>query len=465
MRERLAEALAGGGDSDELLELRWIDKSFRSVTVTNGRVERVTTRRRGGVGVRVRAGGAWGFAAAGDPSPAALRAAIAAARGSARVAASFRGAPGPALGPARLARGDYGAPGVAEARARPLEALVALAVAAEAAARAADPGLASASATVSEIGERRAVCTSDGADATWGWCRPELQVQAVRAGPHGRVTGAEAVGVTGGFAELLAVPAEERARRAVETARALATAAPPEGGRHTVILAPDLVGLLVHEAIGHTVEADFVLSGSAARGRLGQTVASPLVTLRDVGPADGAGGWIPVDDEGVEAQDTPIIENGVLVGYLHNRETAAHFGVAPTGNARAWEHADPPLVRMRNTCIDAGRADLEALIADTADGFLLVGAENGQADSTAEFSFGVRLARRIRGGRLAEVVRGVTVTGDAFAVLGSVDAVTDRFAWDLGSGHCGKGQPARVDAGGPWLRCTALLAGAQAGEA
>jgi TldD protein len=465
MRALLAEALEAGGESDELLELRWVAKSFRTVTVTNGRVERVSTRHRAGVGVRVRAGGVWGFAATGSATPAAIASAVEAARRSARTAARLRAGPAAPLGPARLARGDYGSPGCDEARARPLEALVALAVEAEAAARAVGSALSSSSATVSEILESRAVCTSDGADAAWGWCRPELQVQAVRAGPHGPVTGRDAVGVTGGFGALLAVPAAERARRAVEAALALESAAPPEGGRHTVILAPDLVGLLVHEAIGHTVEADFVLAGSAARGRLGQQVASPLVTLRDIGPASGAGGWVPVDDEGVEAQDTPIIENGVLVGYLHNRETAAHFGVAPTGNARAWEHADPPLVRMRNTCIDRGTADLDALIADTPDGYLLLGAANGQADSTAEFTFGVQLARRIRHGKLAEVVRGVTVTGDAFAVLGSVDAVTDRFAWDLGSGHCGKGQPARVDAGGPWLRCTALLAGAQEADA
>ena len=119
----------------------------------------------------------------------------------------------------------------------------------------------------------------------------------------------------------------------------------PEGGHHTLILSPAVVGLLVHEAIGHTVEADFVQAGSVAADLLGQRVASDMVTLCDSGHSEyevGAGGTIPVDDEGVLTQKTVVIQNGRLVSYLHNRESAAHFGVSPTGNARAWEYADQP---------------------------------------------------------------------------------------------------------------------------
>ena len=198
--------------------------------------------------------------------------------------------------------------------------------------------------------------------------------------------------------------------------------------------------------------------------RLGHKVASDLVTLCDSGVsahAPGACGTIPVDDEGVVAGRTEIIRDGVLVGYLHNRETAAEFGVAPTGNARAWEYADQPLIRMRNTYIEPGDSSLEEMIASTEDGFLVEGARNGQADSTAEFTFGVTSARRIRNGKLGEMVRGVTLTGNAFEVLESIDAISQEFTWDLGSGHCGKGQPAKVDAGGPYVRCEVLLGGEQ----
>jgi TldD protein len=149
------------------------------------------------------------------------------------------------------------------------------------------------------------------------------------------------------------------------------------------------------------------------------------------------------------------------VSYLHNRETAAHFGVEPTGNARAWEYADEPLIRMRNTYIEPGSQTLEEILASTPDGYFLDGARNGQADSTGEFMFGVERAYRIRNGKLAELLRGVTITGNAFEVLQSVDAVSRDFLWDLGSGHCGKGQPAKVDAGGPYIRCRAIVGGRQ----
>ena len=151
----------------------------------------------------------------------------------------------------------------------------------------------------------------------------------------------------------------------------------------------------------------------------------------------------------------------MLKSYLHNRESAANMGVAPTGNARAWEYSDQPLIRMRNTYIEPGERELEEMIDSTEDGYLLDGPRNGQADATGEFTFGVVSARRIRNGKLGELVRGVTVTGGAFDVLRSVDAVSREFQWDLGSGHCGKGQPAKVDAGGPYIRCRALLGGEQ----
>ena len=169
----------------------------------------------------------------------------------------------------------------------------------------------------------------------------------------------------------------------------------------------------------------------------------------------------PVDDEGVITQNTTIIRNGMLESYLHNRESAAKYGVDPTGSARAWEYSDQPLIRMRNTYLAPGETTLEEMIASTKDGYLLDGPRNGQADATGEFMFGVQEARRIRDGKLCELVRGVTISGIAFDVMQTVDAVSNEFKWDLGSGYCGKGQPAKVDAGGPYIRCQAILGGEQ----
>lgn len=223
----------------------------------------------------------------------------------------------------------------------------------------------------------------------------------------------------------------------------------------------------MHEAIGHTVEADFVLAGSAAAGKIGKQVASELVTLCDSGHSEyieGAGGVVLVDDEGVPSRKVTIIEDGILKSYLHNRESAQQFGVEPTGNARAFEFDNEPLVRMRNTYIAPGKTPLPQMIGETEDGWLLVGAKNGQADANAEFMFVVGEAYPIKDGKLGPLHRGTTITGDAFDVLKSVDRVGDVFAWELGSGFCGKGQPAKVDAGGPHIRCMATLAGTVAGD-
>ena len=238
-----------------------------------------------------------------------------------------------------------------------------------------------------------------------------------------------------------------------------------EGGRKKVLLSPQIVGILTHEAVGHTVEADFVLSGSCAADRIGTSVASELVTLCDSGISEyyeGAGGSIEVDDEGVRAQKTTIIENGKLVSYLHDRETAAHFEVEPTGNARAWEYDDAPLIRMRNTYIEPGESELDEMISNIDDGLLLDGALNGQADANGEFMFGTAEAYPIRNGKRGELMRGVNISGLAFDVLATVDQVGKEFEWDLGAGHCGKGQLAKVDAGGPWLSCEVLVGGRDA---
>jgi TldD protein len=315
-----------------------------------------------------------------------------------------------------------------------------------------------------EIVEEKVVLTTDGADATFRLARPELLLRAVAERNGERTSISESVGSTGGWQCLFDRDPERLGEKAVRTAVDLLSARPAPGGRATVVMSPDIVGLLVHEAIGHTVEADFVQSGSVAAGRLGQRVASDLVTLCDSGRSEygpGAGGTLPVDDEGVIAGRTEIIREGILVGYLHNRESAARYGVAPTGNARAWEYSDMPLIRMRNTYVEPGEQSVEEMIAGVEDGWLVEGPRNGQADATAEFMFGCDTARRIHKGRLGALHRGVVLTGNAFDVLASVDAVSREFRWDLGAGHCGKGQPAKVDAGGPYLRCQVLLGGDQ----
>lgn len=447
------------------VELRYHAKTSRSVGVDKGKVERSQARHRKGVGVRVFENGGWGFASTGLLDAESIRRAITAARAGALASAARSRHDFLTLPSCQLARGVFDQPGLADMNSRSLEEKIELALGLEARVRGASSAIRSASCAYNEIFEEKAIVTTDGAAAAFRLVRPELRVSAVAEKDGQLSTGNEAVGATGGWDCLFhSATGEALAERAAKMAQDLLSAKNADGGRATVILAPSIVGLLVHEAIGHTVEADFVQAGSVAAGKIGQRVASDLVTLCDSGVSeyyDGAGGTVPVDDEGVVAGKTTIIRDGLLVSYLHNRESAARYGVEPTGNARAWEYSDQPLIRMRNTYLAPGDRSLDEIIADTKDGYILEGPRNGQADATGEFMFGVQEAWRIVDGKKTELLKGVTLSGLAFEVLESVDAVSSDFRWDLGAGYCGKGQPAKVDAGGPYIRCRALLGGEQ----
>jgi TldD protein len=450
---------------DGFVELRYHAKTSRAVGVDKGKVERSQVRHRKGVGVRVFAGGGWGFASTGSLDIESVRRAVVAARAGALASAQRARHGVTSLPSVKLAQGIFDQPGFAGMADRSLEEKIGLAMGLEARVRGLSNAIRSASCSYNEIFEEKAIVTTDGAAAAFRLVRPELRVSAVAEKDGQLSTGNEAVGATGGWDCLFhSATGEALAERAARLAQDLLSARHAEGGRCTVILAPSIVGLLVHEAIGHTVEADFVQAGSVAAGKIGQRVASDLVTLCDSGFSehyDGAGGTIPVDDEGVLAGRTTIIENGMLKSYLHNRETAARYGVEPTGNARAWEYSDQPLIRMRNTYLAPGERALDEILADTKDGYLLDGPRNGQADATGEFMFGVQEAWRIKDGKKVELLKGVTLAGIAFDVLQTVDAVSSDFRWDLGAGYCGKGQPAKVDAGGPYVRCRAVLGGEQ----
>lgn len=249
--------------------------------------------------------------------------------------------------------------------------------------------------------------------------------------------------------------------RAHEHLQAKRHAVAARGGLHTVVLAPALAGMLAHEAMGHPCEADAVIGGAVTATLVGQPVASELVSMVDFAHTwNGEEVMIPVyvDDEGTPARDVVMIHRGRLTGFMHSRETAARLGQAPTGNARAYNPNDEPLVRMRNTAILPGTSKLSQMIEGVDDGYLLLKTGNGQADSTTEFMFGVTLAYEIRGGKVGRAVRPTTVSGSAIKVLRSVDAVSDDMHWTCG-GYCGKKQPMVVSMGGPALRARAHLGG------
>lgn len=234
-----------------------------------------------------------------------------------------------------------------------------------------------------------------------------------------------------------------------------------DAGEKTVILGGMMTGMLSHEAVGHTVEADLVLGGSVAAHNLNKRVASDLVTLTDFAhTAFGSPCPLPVyvDDEGTEARDVTLIRNGILTGYMNSRESAQHFGMEPCGNARAWLFSDEPLIRMRNTAVHPGKDRLEDMIASIDDGYYLLNSGNGQADTTGEFMFGVTMGYEIKGGKLGKALLDTTISGVAFEMLKTVDMVSDSVFW-CSSGFCGKKQPMPVGMGGPELRCRVKIGG------
>lgn len=232
-------------------------------------------------------------------------------------------------------------------------------------------------------------------------------------------------------------------------------------GTHDVVLDSDLAGILAHEAIGHTVEADGVLGGSVAADAMDKQVASPLVTLVDfANTALGQTCPVPLwtDDEGVDARDAVLIDKGVLRSYMHNKESAAHFGVEPTGNARAYGFYDEPLIRMRNTAILPGSSKLQDMISSVDNGYYFLRSSNGQADSSSEFMFGVVMGFEIKGGKIGEALRDTTISGVAFDMLKTITAVSDDMSWSC-AGMCGKKQSIPVGMGGPAVRCRINVGG------
>ncbi len=448
-------------------EIRYHNKLVNSITIKKGELEESSSIEKKGVGIRVLINGTFGFSSTSQLDEKSLIYALNEATVAARDASVSKKEKVEGLQSAKLACGDFKPEINDSVESHSLEEKILLVRTIEEQMRKASPLIKSAICGYKESLDEKYILTSDGAKAHIIDSKPEFRTTAVAIKDNEMQTGSQSIGVTGGWADLFRDKSpEELADKSVKLSIDLLSAPYPEGGRTQVVLDPGIVGLIAHEAIGHTVEADWVLSGSIVKDKLGQFVASNLITLVDSGPSQiepYAGGVVLVDDEGVVTQRTVIIDKGILVGYLHNRETAKLFGVLPTGNARAWSYSDEPIIRMRNTYIEPGDSELEELISGVKHGYFLKEPAGGQADANAEFMFGVREAYCIENGKVGKLVRGVTVSGQAFDVLKSCDCVSKEFKWGLGSGYCGKTQRAKVDAGGPYVRCKVVIGGKQKG--
>ena len=267
----------------------------------------------------------------------------------------------------------------------------------------------------------------------------------------------EEVGSTSGYEvfdrEAPEVVGERAARRAIEQLKAKT----PKGGTFPVVLGPNVVGVFVHEAFGHLAEADLTLSGSVLMGKLGKRVASEVVTIYDDGTIEGAFGSFKYDDEGIPAQKTLLVKDGVVVGLMHNRETAQKFNARPTGNARAEDFRVEPIIRMRNTFLEPKDHSFEELIEGIKFGYYFERFRGGQANLDGTFQVGIQEGYEIVKGEVGDPVRNASISGNTLETLYKVDAVGKDF--ELWPGRCGKGQTAFVCDGGPHIRVKGVLVG------
>ncbi|RID91579.1 metalloprotease TldD [Gemmobacter lutimaris] len=255
------------------------------------------------------------------------------------------------------------------------------------------------------------------------------------------------------------------AREALRIALVNLEAEPAPAGVMDIVLGPGWPGILLHEAIGHGLEGDFNRKGTSAfAGLMGQRIAAPGVTVLDDGTLPDRRGSISVDDEGTPSNRTVLIEDGILTGYMQDRQNGRLTGTASTGNGRRESFAHIPMPRMTNTYMLGGDTDPAAILADLKDGIWAVGFGGGQVDITnGKFVFSCTEAYRVKNGKVGAPVKGATLIGDGATALRNIRAIGNDMKLDPGIGNCGKaGQWVPVGVGQPTLMIGGLTIGGSA---
>lgn len=275
-------------------------------------------------------------------------------------------------------------------------------------------------------------------------------------------TGYEPVGGLSGFELFDENSFEEIAVKAAQKALKMLSARKAPGGRMPVIISADAGGTMIHEAIGHGLEADLAQQGlSVYTNRTGQQIASPLITIIDDATIPNKRGSFRFDDEGVVSQRTVLVEKGILKGYMHDRITAMKEGISSTGNGRRQSYKDRPIPRMSNTFIAPGEGDPEKIIRSVDKGFLVKKMGGGQVNTvTGEFVFEVSEGYLIEKGLAGEPVRGATLIGNGPEVLNSIDMVGKDLGFSIGT--CGKdAQGVPISDAMPTVRIPEMVVGGE----
>ncbi len=449
------EALAGADDGELFLEYR----QSEGLSYDDGRLKSASFDTMQGFGLRSIAGEAAGYAHSSELSEAAIK------RAAQTVTAVHRGRGGVMAGPPagtnkQLYRDDN------PLGLEPFEAKVKLLEDIDAYARAKDPRVRQVRASISGEWQALQILRAGGERAAD--IRPLVRLNvSVVVGEGERM---ESGGYGGGgrisYTSLMQpdywrAAADEALRMALVNLDSVAAPA----GETQVVLGPGWPGILLHEAIGHGLEGDFNRKKTSAfSGLMGERVAAPGVTVVDDGTLADRRGSLTIDDEGTPAQCTTLIEDGVLVGYMQDRQNARLMGMAPTGNGRRESYACVPMPRMTNTYMLNGKHAPEEILRSVKNGLYAVQFGGGQVDITSgKFVFSCTEAYLVEDGKVGAAVKGATLIGNGPDVLTKVAMIGDDLALDTGIGTCGKeGQGVPVGVGQPTMLIDGLTVGGTA---
>ncbi|SDH25003.1 metalloprotease TldD [Roseospirillum parvum] len=451
----LDDALAGADDGELFLEVR----QSEAFSLDDGRIRSASFDTSQGFGLRAVAGEAAGYAHSS------LLSTDAVARAAETVKAVTQGHQGTWQGPPQATNqhlyADLNPLGLIDTAAK-----VALLEAIDAEARARDPRVRQVMASLSGSWQAVAILRPGGALATDIRPLVRLNVSVVVEQDGRRETGSHGLGGRIGYDHLLTPETWHAAvDEALRQALVNLEAKPAPAGQMPVVLGAGWPGVLLHEAVGHGLEGDFNRKKTSAfAGLMGQRVAAPGVTVIDQGDLPDRRGSLTIDDEGTPTGRTVLIEDGILTGYLQDRQNARLMGMAPTGNGRRQSHAHPPMPRMTNTFMPAGNHDPEEIIASVERGLYAANFGGGQVDITSgKFVFSASEAYLIENGKLTAPVKGATLIGNGPDVLTRVSMIGHDMKLDPGIGTCGKdGQGVPCGVGQPTLKVDSLTVGGTA---
>lgn len=445
---------AGADDADLYIQ----HSVSESLALEEGRVKHVSASTAQGIGARVIVGEASGHAYTDSFDTQAL---MDTARAARAIAASGKDLAPMAIRPQPLRHQLY--PALNPMQQVDMQKRKTLLESLDALARSIDPRVLQVSASISSAFKQVHIIAMDG--RTFADDRPlvRLNVSVVVESGGKRETGGAGGGGRFDLLQLMeSGEAERLTREAVRMALLNLDAQAAPAGSMPVVLGPGWPGILLHEAIGHGLEGDFNRKGTSVfAGKMGQQIAAKGVTVVDDGSIAQRRGSLNVDDEGTATQCTTLIEDGVLVGYLQDKQNARLMGVAPTGNGRRESYADPVLPRMTNTFMRAGHDQPEDILASLENGIYAVNFGGGQVDITSgKFVFTTSEAYWVENGKIQYPVKDVTLIGSGHEVLKKVSMIGHDLQLDPGVGTCGKaGQSVPVGVGLPTIRIDNLTVG------